>query len=156
MKRAAIALCFTLFASEARAELGYGGHAAYFVGGGTREPGIRHGGDFFAGLGWMHTNGSRDGLWDSGKGTLLGVSAVVGIGDAPTYVIPEIAKVEHTTLAGVAGAAGLVARTDQKGYGLSLRINGDLLLLQVGLRLVLVAAPNAHAQLSLTLGLGRF
>jgi hypothetical protein len=146
-----------LFASSiASADLGPGFHAAYFLGPGARDPVFRHGGDFFVGLGSFDTTGSRDGMWSSGKGRMAGVSAVLGIGDRPKYLIPEIATAEHTTIAGVAAAVGFVARTDEKGYGLSLRVSGDALLLQLGVRLVLVAAPRTDAQLAFTFGLGRF
>jgi hypothetical protein len=156
MKRFAAVLGISLFAMEAKAELGIGAHAAYFLGPGARDPVFRNGGDFFVGLTSMDVTGNRAGMWSSGRGQMIGISALVGIGETPTYLIPEVATVEHTTLAGLAGAAGLVARVGQKGYGVSLRMSGDLLLLQLGVRLVLVAAPTTDAQLSVTLGLGRF
>jgi hypothetical protein len=156
--RVAVLATFLVSASarQAKAELGFGAHAAYFLGPGARDPVFRNGGDFFVGVTSMETKGSSTGMWSSGHGEMIGMSALVGIGETPTYLIPEVATVEHTTLAGLAGAAGLVARTDQKGYGVSLRISGDILLLQLGVRLVLVAAPTTDAQLSVTLGLGRF
>jgi hypothetical protein len=152
----AVAVALACIPSRASADFGMGFHAAYFLGPGAREPVFRHGGDFFLGAGSFDSRGNRDGLWSSGRGQMVGVSAVLGIGDRPKYVIPEFASAEHTTLAGVGAAMGVVARTDEKGWGLSFRVSGDALLLQVGVRVILIAAPKTDAQLAFTFGFGRF
>lgn len=136
-----------------------GGHVAYGIGGAVGERnGFRQGLDLGIDLADMRRHGTSGGMgFDSGEGMVLAATSHLGFGKYPTFVGAEVGIAGDTSLAGLVVAGGPAVRVDPTmGYGLGLRIAGDAFFLQAGLHLYAVVAPRAEAQLTFTIGIGRF
>lgn len=147
---------------EARADVELlGGHVAYGLGGAFAPEsvgsGLRQGLDVFVGFGERSTRGSSAHMWSSHSGWILGPSLYTGFGAYPTYGAFEWLSCEDTTIAGIALGGGPAMRiTPEPAGGLTLRVSGDLLAIQLGVRALALFGPGPEFALTGTLGLGRF
>lgn len=159
---AGAALLAALRPSAAAAdEVGFGFHAAYGIAGAFAPAdlsrGLRHNLDIAAALALQEIRGSRDGIFSTGKGPMFGASLATGFGEYPTYVVPEVGWGADATIAGLGIMAGVPIRVDPSaGVGLGLRVNVDLILMNLGFRVISVVTDSPELQLGATIGIGRF
>jgi hypothetical protein len=133
-----------------------GAHVDYSIGAAASSMGVfRQGLDVGVMAGTQSTTGSSIGMWDSHEGMIFGASGLIGFHAYPSYVIGEIGWGKDTTLAGGAWLVGPVVRVDpQAGGGAGGRITFSLLIFEVGVRVIAIAAPSPEVQAALMVGLG--
>jgi hypothetical protein len=156
---AAGALSFAGFA--AADEIGFGGHVSYALGGAfASDPigdGLRQNLDASFLVGAFHSQHSSIGMWSSRSGWAAGPMVATGFGAYPTYLGAEGGYGSDSGLVGMAALLGLVGRAHpDAGGGATLRLCGDLFLVEAGVRMVAIFIGDPEFQLTGMIGLGRF
>lgn len=147
-------------------ELAGGGHVAYGIGGAIApersDPGFRHHLDLAAVIGngqviSCGTGNSIVGCANTVQGVLFGASSVVGFGAYPTYVLGSVGYGTQNGYTGLGGFVEAGARTTSPSQPvLGVRTSADLLLVNVGVRMIASVARSPELGLWLTVGVGRF
>jgi len=142
-------------------ELGFGAHVSYAIGGAFASDevgsGLRQNLDASFLIGEFDVQQSSIGLWGSRDGWMAGPMVATGFTAYPTYVGAEVGVGADVGLAGFAGLLGLVARVDPlMGGGATVRLTGDLFLVEPGLRAVGIFLGDPEFQLTAVIGFGRF
>jgi hypothetical protein len=131
-----------------------GGHVSYALGGASG--GFRQAVDAGIAAGWFTETGNRDGMLATKKGVILTGAVVSGLGAYPTYIEAGVGSATDSGYVGMSAALDLVARIDPDATaGLGIHLNADLLIVQLGARVMVVGA-DAELVGMFTVGFGRF
>jgi hypothetical protein len=111
-------------------------------------------------LTWSQYGGSQNPYGSTGHGYFAGASGVLGFGHTPGYLALDVGRGMDGIIGAFAGT-GIVHRFSSSrmasGNGLEFRANFDVLLVQIGVRILVVGIDGPWENMILgTLGLGRF
>lgn len=88
-----------------------------------------------------------------------GVSAMLGFGAYPSYASLELGPALNWYWGGIASVGPVYrfgSKTFEAGGGGQLRVSADFMLIEVGLRMIQMVAPDTETQITFTAGVGRF
>ena len=152
------------FASPAEAQrveqgLGFGAHLAYGLGGALASDelgsGLRHNLDASFLMGEFLTHPAA--MWRWRNGWAAGPLVASGFGAYPTYLGAEGGYAHDVGMAAGAALLGLVARVDpESGAGASVRVTGDIALVELGVRGIVIFLGEPELQITGLIGIGRF
>ncbi len=142
----------------AHAEVGWGAHVAYGIGGAVgKTGGFRQNLDLAFVIGKFDVTGNSGHMPSTSRGWIVGTSGVLGFGKYPSFATLEIGRARDNAFAAIAATIGPAFRVDPTfGAGLQGRVHADLALINVGARVVAIFGPVPDLQLCFTVGLGRF
>jgi hypothetical protein len=151
-------LALEIVPGTARAEVAWGGHAAYGLGGGVgKAAGVRQNLDLALVIGQFNVTGNSGHMPSTSRGWIVGTSGILGFGTYPSFGALEIGRARDNAFVAIAATVGPAFRLDPTfGAGLQGRVHADFVLVNVGARVIATIGPVPDLQLCFTIGLGRF
>ena len=152
----ATALAALASPASASAALAYGGHLDAALGYGTGQPaGFRANLDFGVHFGPKFDT-ETGGLFDTGSGFIVGVDGALGFRDRfPVDLVLEAGFVKSNGVAGIGVAGGPALRVNPSlGGGFEVRVFGDILFVEVGVKLSAIFGGGSEVQILGVVGFG--
>ena len=153
-----VILALAIVPGTARAEVAWGGHVAYGLGGGIGKAfGIRQNLDVALVIGQFDVTGNSGHMPSTSRGWIVGTSGITGFGTYSSFGTLEVGRARNNVFVAIAATIGPAFRVDPTfGAGLQGRVHADFVLVNVGARVIAIVGPVPDIQLCFTLGLGRF
>lgn len=158
LRAVVVLLALAIVPGTARAEVAWGGHVAYGLGGGVgKVGGVRQNLDLAFVIGRFNVTGNSGHMPSTSRGWIIGTSGILGFEKYPSFGTLEVGRARDNAFVAIAATIGPAVRVDPTfGAGLQGRVHADFFLVNVGARVIAILGPVPDLQLCFTLGLGRF